>query len=116
MLIAIAFASVGAIQLLSDAYLSMGEVSKEAFKKALASPAVSEKLGTPISRGWFLSGTWTVGKVSGSATVAIPIYGPRAKGTLFVVAKKDLGVWTFQTLQLAVEGDSERLDLLPAGS
>ena len=112
-LIAIAFALFGAIQLLSDVYLSMGDVSREAFSRAQASSAAVERLGSPISREWMVSGTWSVNKVSGNANVAIPIYGPRAKGTLYVVAKKDLGLWTFQTLQLAVDGDNNRVDLLP---
>ncbi len=112
-LIAIAFALIGAIQLLSDVYLSMGEVSREAFNRAQASSAAVQRLGTPISRGWVVSGTWSVSKVSGNANIALPISGPKAKGTLYVVAKKDLGLWTFQTLQLALDGDNNRVDLLP---
>jgi Cytochrome oxidase complex assembly protein 1 len=104
---------IGAIHLLSEVYLSMGEVSREAFNRAQASSAAVQRLGSPISSGWMVSGTWSVSKVSGNANVAIPLYGPKAKGTLYVVAKKDLGFWTFQTLQLAVDGDNNRVDLLP---
>jgi len=76
----------------------MSEFSRMAFTKAQAK--------------WLASGTWSVGKVSGNAEAAIPISGPRGKGTLFVVGTKNLGLWKLNTLQLAIDDDSKRIDLL----
>lgn len=49
---------------------------------------------------------------SGHADLSIPIYGPNGKGIIYVVADKNAGVWRFETLQVEIDGQPKRIDLL----
>jgi hypothetical protein len=94
----------------SDAYV-MGLAA------ARADPRVAERLGTPIETGFFTTGNINVsGGGSGNANLAIPLHGPKASGTLYVVARRSAGEW--KLLRLALDpGDGSRLDLIaPLGA
>ncbi|HVS04101.1 MAG TPA: cytochrome c oxidase assembly factor Coa1 family protein [Thermoanaerobaculia bacterium] len=52
----------------------------------------------------------------GEASLAIPISGPEAAGTLYVEADKAAGRWRFSALQLAPRDGGPRIDLLAAGA
>lgn len=85
----------------------------DALDRARANPQVVDKIGQPLRAGWLASGSVnTSGSSSGNADVAIPISGPKGKGTIYLVAKKSAGLWKFETLQVEVEGQEERIDLL----
>jgi TIR domain/Cytochrome oxidase complex assembly protein 1 len=88
------------------------EVSKLAFARAQSNASVLQRLGEPVKRGWVIEGNVETSGASGHADLAIPLSGPRGKGTLYVVATKSAGRWMFETLQLKVDGDNERIDLL----
>ena len=90
----------------SDAYeLAMG--------LARGNPAVTRALGTPIEEGWFITGEIREGGPGGEAQLAIPLSGPKGKGTLYVEARKSVGQWTLR--QLVFEApDASRVDLLPS--
>jgi hypothetical protein len=91
----------------SDAYtLAMARVA--------ADPQVAEKIGRPVSPGWFISGNVNVNGDSGDANLAIPVSGPKGKGKVYAEAKKSAGQWQFDTLQVEVEGQPGRIDLLQA--
>jgi len=94
------------------AMIGNSEVCQLAMRAAQSNSAVAQRLGQPITRGMFVSGSIEVTPASGHADIAIPVSGPRAKGTLYAVSVKSAGLWKFETLQLAVEGDPKRLDLL----
>ena len=64
--------------------------------------------------GWFMAGQINVNGPSGSADISIPLHGPKGKGTLYAVASKSAGRWEYHTLEVAVEGRDERIDLLEA--
>jgi len=81
-----------------------------AMEQARASAQAEERLGEPIEKGLFVMGNISVSGGSGNAQLSIPVSGPRGKGTLYLVAKKSMGVWKAQALHLA--GDSYRVDLL----
>ena len=89
----------------SDAY-------KTAVARAKANPQVIEALGTPIDEGMWMSGKTNVEGSSGSADLTIPISGPKSKATLYAIATKAAGRWTYSTLEVAVEGREDRIDLL----
>ena len=93
----------------SDAY-------KQAMVKVRASTAVSAALGTPIKEGYFTSGSVNVSGPSGRAELAIPISGPKGKGTVYLEAAKSMGQWSFSKLVVEVDGAKERIDLLEGGS
>ena len=89
----------------SDAY-------KEALAKVKTHPAVKTSLGTPIEEGMFVTGNISISGPSGQADLAIPVSGPRGKGTVYVVATKSAGQWTFSTLAVEIKKTKERINLL----
>jgi hypothetical protein len=89
----------------SDAYT-------QALAQARSSPLVIEKFGQPLQPGWFISGNIQVSGPSGNADISIPISGPKAKGTIYAVAKKSAGKWHFDTLEVEAEGEPKRINLL----
>lgn len=93
--------------------IKSSDVYKHAVQVAIHDSRAVNALGAPISEGWFVSGNINVSGSSGNADLAIPVTGSRAKGTIYVVAKKSAGLWTYQTLELRVDGQEDRIDLLP---
>ncbi len=68
-------------------------------------------LGTPVTAKWYVSGNISVSNSSGNADLQIPVSGGHARGTVYVVAKKSAGRWSYQTLELEVDGQAERINL-----
>ena len=89
----------------SDAYA-------DAIARARSSPAVVHELGEPIEPGWWVTGSININGPSGSADFATTLRGPRGRGTLYVTGDKQAGRWNYKVLEGAVEGKSERIDLL----
>jgi hypothetical protein len=92
--------------------------SSDAYKmaslaRAKADPRVVNALGSPIKDGFFISGNTNVSGSSGQADLTIPISGPNGKGTLYFVASKFAGEWTFSKLAVTVEKTGEKIDLIP---
>ncbi len=88
------------------------DVAKEAFARAQSNTLVAQRLGTPISEGWFVGGSINVTPASGDADLSVPISGPKGKGTVYVTAQKTAGTWAYSVMQAAIEGSSEKIDLL----
>lgn len=88
------------------------DIYKDALAKAQADPAVIEALGSPIKDGMIFSGKTDVNGASGEANLAIPISGPKGKGTIYVVAEKSAGLWNYSILAVEVSQTKERIDLL----
>ena len=85
---------------------------KEGLARAKECPAVQAALGTPIKDGFFVTGNVNTGGTSGKADLAIPISGPKGKATLYILASKSAGQWSFSTLSVEVRGSSESINLL----
>jgi Cytochrome oxidase complex assembly protein 1 len=90
----------------SDAY-------KMAVARASADSRVVAALGSPISEGWWLSGNTNVNGASGDADLSIPISGPKGKGTIYAVATKSAGEWTYSKLVVKIDSSGETIDLAP---
>jgi hypothetical protein len=86
---------------------------KMALARAKADPRVVNALGSPIKDGFFISGNTKVNGASGQAELTIPISGPNGKGTLYFVASKFAGEWTFSKLVVTAEKTGEKIDLAP---
>lgn len=97
--------SVGGVLKHSDAY-------KNAVARAKADSRVTSALGTPISEGWFVSGSVHTSLGSGDANLTIPISGPKGKGTITAVASKSGGEWTYSKLEVKIDGSGETIDLM----
>jgi hypothetical protein len=89
--------------------------SSDAYKMAVARAKSDQRvvavLGTPISEGMFPSGKTNVNGPSGEADISIPISGPKDKATIYAVAAKSEGTWTFSKLNVKIEGTGETIDL-----
>ena len=109
--IALAFTFGAAIVALVFGAFKSSDAYKTAVARAKAHPAVVEALGTPIEEGLFLSGKTNVNGPSGEADLSVPLSGPKGKGTLYVVATKTAGQWTYQTLVFEVAQSGHRIDL-----
>src|SRR6185503_15993946 len=93
--------------------MKSSEPYQHAVAVASSNPDVVRELGTPITPGWFTSGNINVSGSSGDADLAIPLNGSRHRGTLYVVAKKNDGAWTYTKLKMLVEGQESSIELLP---
>jgi hypothetical protein len=105
-------AFIGLIVAIVFSAMKSSDVYKNALSRAKAAPAVIEEVGSPIRDGMFVSGSTNVNGASGEANLAIPIYGPKGQGTLYVVATKSLGVWNYSSLVVEVKNTKQRIDLL----
>lgn len=97
--------------------LVMGSVKRsgayqDAVMRVQASPAATAALGEPIEAGFFVSGSVSVEGPSGQAALSIPVSGPRGGGTLYVEATKRADRWEFALLELEVDGQDGRIDVL----
>lgn len=104
-------AFVGSILLVAFGATKSTGVYKNAVSIAQRDPVVIDALGSPIKTGMFVSGSTNVNGASGQADLAIPISGPKGNGTLYVVATKSTGRWTFSQLVLEVEKTKKRINL-----
>ena len=105
-------AFIGSILVVVFSAMKSTDVYKEALARAKADPAVIEALGSPIEEGFLLSGNTNVNGAAGESNLAIPISGPKGKGTIYVSANKSLGQWNYSGLVVEVGQTRERIDLL----
>lgn len=92
--------------------MKSSDVYMEAVAIAEAHPTVQTAMGTPLEGGTFVTGKLNTSGSSGQADLAIPISGPNGKGTLFAVAEKSAGQWTFSVLVVEIKESRQRIDLL----
>ena len=92
--------------------MKSSDVYKDALVMARADAAVELALGTPIEEGLLVMGNINISGSSGQADLAIPISGPYDKGTIYAVAEKSAGRWTFSTLVVEIKTSGERIDLM----
>ena len=94
-------------------FMKSSEPFKYAMERANANEQVQAALGTPVESGLFVAGSINTSGASGSATLAIPISGPKGEGTVYVEARKSAGTWTYATLEVRAPGQTGRIDLKP---
>ena len=105
-------AFIGSIIVIVFSAMKSTDVYREALARAKGDPAVIEVLGSPIKEGFLVSGNTNVNGASGESNLAIPISGPKGKGTIYVSANKSLGQWNYSGLVVEVAQTHERIDLL----
>jgi len=104
---------VGGLLLVILQMLKSSEPYQHGVQVVAQDARAQQKLGTPIKPDYFFSGSVNVSNSSGNADLAIPVRGPRGSGTVYVVAKKSAGQWNYEKLELAIDGQEERVDFLP---
>ena len=110
MLLLLVFA--GSMVVMVFSAMKSTDVYKEALARAKTDRAVMDALGSPIKDGVLVSGNSSVNGASGESNLAIPISGPKGKGTIYVSAIKSLGRWNYSGLVVEVGQTHERIDLL----
>ncbi|HEX4638834.1 MAG TPA: cytochrome c oxidase assembly factor 1 family protein [Chthoniobacterales bacterium] len=90
--------------------LKSSDVYKTAVARAKDDQRVTAALGTPIREGMVPSGSTKVNGPSGEANIAIPISGPKGKGTIYAEATKASGEWTFSKLEVKID-NGDTIDL-----
>jgi hypothetical protein len=103
---------VGSILVIVFSAMKSTDVYREALARAKSEPAVIEALGSPIKDGFLLSGNTNVNGATGESNLAIPIVGPKGKGTVYVSANKLLGRWNYSGLVVEIGQTHQRIDLL----
>jgi hypothetical protein len=104
---------VGGVMTFVFGLMKSSEPYQHAVAVASSNPDVVLELGTPVTPGWFTSGNINVAGDSGNADLEIPLKGSRHRGTLYVVAKKTDGAWTYTKLRMLAEGQESPIELLP---
>ncbi len=116
LIMTLVFAFVIGIAVFAFSLMRQSDAYQLALAKAKASPQVQRILGQPIEAGWFFTGSIQVSSdstgSSGSANLSIPLSGPKNRGVLYAVAKKQNGEWVFTELALRVDGSKIVIDLL----
>ncbi len=90
------------------------DVYKDALAAAQTNPAVVQALGSPIKAGVLVMGSINVSGASGQADLAIPISGPKGKGTIYARASKSMGKWTFSRLVVEIKATKAKIELIPS--
>jgi hypothetical protein len=91
--------------------IKSSDVYQAAIQAARAHPEVRRELGDPIETGFWASGSVQVAGPSGHADISVPLTGSKQSGTLYGVADKSAGRWTFSLLEVEVDGRPNRIDL-----
>jgi hypothetical protein len=98
---------VGAFSLLNNS-----EAYKLGVAQLQASPLAINAFGTPITAGRTSSGSITTKDDSGTASLTIPVSGPKASGTAVVEAVKKNGVWSLTRLYFKLDGQDNAIDIV----
>ena len=77
---------------------------------------VVRELGEPIETKWLMSGSINVSGDSGNADLKIPVSGTKKSGAVYAVAVKRLGKWDFTALEVEIEGETKKINLLTPSS
>ena len=93
-------------------FMRSSETYQQAVAEAKTNPAVMEALGSPIEEGLLVAGNIRISGSSGESDLAIPISGPKGKATIYAVATRSAGAWTFSRLEVAIGESGDQIDLL----
>jgi hypothetical protein len=103
---------VAAVAALVFTTIRREDLYREAVARAKASPAVQAELGSPVHEGWWMLGRLRTRGSWGIARFSVPLKGTAKNGTLYVWANKSAERWTYERLEVAVEGRPGRISLL----
>lgn len=86
------------------------DIYRLTLERVESNPEAVRALGAPIDGG-FPMGSFSVSGGAGEAQFALPLTGSRGKGTVYVEASREMGVWRFERIELEIEGTERRIDL-----
>lgn len=98
----LAMAGMGALMRSSQVY-------QGALERVRADPEVVAAFGEPIKPGLLLVGSIETSGLSGNASLTGQIHGPLRRGTMYIGARRENGVWNYYTLAVSVRGTDKTI-------
>jgi hypothetical protein len=103
---------IGGIATFVFGIMKSSEPYKHTVEVVTHDPQALQALGPPVKIGWVVSGNVNTTPDSGDADLSIPVSGSAHEGKVYVVAKKSVGVWHYEKIQLWLDGVPNGLDLV----
>jgi hypothetical protein len=110
--VALCAGGITMIVMLVFGVMKSADVYQESLRRVQAHAEVQSELGAPLEPGFLVTGEIEVSGPSGKADIAYSVSGSRGTGTVYVIAEKRAGRWTYDTLEVEIESTGERIDLL----
>jgi len=89
---------------------------QDSMEAAQQNEALIELIGEPIETNGMNGGSLNYNNGVKSAELNIPIKGPNGEATIFVVGEGINDNWTYQTMEVHIEGSREIIDLLESAT
>jgi Cytochrome oxidase complex assembly protein 1 len=105
---------IGGIVGLLFSMMKSSEPYQHAVSIASHDSRVTARLGTPVSPRWYVTGNIKLNNDSGNADLAIPLEGPQGRGTVHVAARKSAGTWSYERVEVEMDGAPDHINLLSA--
>jgi hypothetical protein len=113
-MVVLVFALIAGIVSVVEMSIKSSGAYTQAWAQVQAAPIVSSTIGLPLKQGMFVSGNINTSGDAGDADISFSVSGPKGSGKIYAVSNETGGVWHSETLQLQVDGQSDRIDLLQA--
>ena len=88
---------------------------QEALTEVQNNQQIIELLGEPIKKSGMMQGSISYSNDDGEADFSIPIEGPKGEGRLYIIGKKQNGIWTYSELEVRIYQNNEVINLLNEG-
>jgi len=92
--------------------MSDSQAYQDSMEAAQKNEALIELIGEPIEPNGYNGGSLNYDNGIKSAELNIPIKGPNGEANIFVVGEGINDNWTYQTMEVHIEGTREIIDLL----
>lgn len=109
-------ALVVAVVALVFVFIRQSDPIPETLDWARAQAPLRDRLGEPIEAGWLIQGSVRIENATGSASLRVPLEGPRGKGILQLEAELVGNLWRFRDLDFEPDDGSPAIDLGPCPS
>ena len=87
------------------------EAYRDAMRRVRTSPEILEKLGAPVSPGWWISSSRHNEAAAGILEFSLSVSGPRGRGTVACRARLTYREWSFDLLEVKIDGKQEVINL-----
>ena len=112
LLVLVCVAAVGGFIAAVFGLIKSSEPYQHAVELVTHDPQVAAMLGAPIQTGWLVTGSIHLENDSGTADLVIPVKGRLHNGSVYVLAHKLAGRWSYERITLARDDQQADIDLL----
>lgn len=103
--------AIAAILMLVFGIIKSSEPYQRSLQTVQGSADVQELIGSPIEAGLIPTGSVNLENSGGSADLSYTVSGPDGSATVRVIATRELGNWTFDSLTVSPTTAGEPIDL-----